>query len=76
MGGTRSLTPIRVAAERYDPGDDRWRAAAPPATPRDRCPLTPLADGSVLLSGGCADVECRPPVALAERYVPATGAAG
>lgn len=59
-GGCTSMacTTVLADAEVYDPTRDVWESARPMTTPRAGHFATTLADGRVLVGGGCADQAC------------------
>ena len=59
--------------EIYDPSAGAFAAAGTLDTPRAGHTATLLADGKVILAGGCADAECMRTLATTEIWDPATG---
>lgn len=57
----------------FDPADNSVIATPNLATPRVAPSVTPLADGRVMIAGGCADDICATPLASTEIYDSATG---
>jgi hypothetical protein len=71
-GGCWDHNPV-ASAELYDPKTGTFGATGSMATDRTYHTATLLADGRVLIAGGCTDAFCNHTIASAELYDPKTG---
>jgi len=71
-GGCWNHNPV-ASAELYDPKTGTFGATGSMATDRTYHTATLLADGRVLIAGGCTDAFCNHTIASAELYDPKTG---
>ena len=74
-GGCADLacTHVLDGAEVYDPLADRWSSAGTMSGPRASHSATLLADGDVLVVGGCSTVDCVPTLETVDRWSFARG---